>query len=119
MFPSLLKTFPKIERWAEHHYPSFIDVSVSASQKPSVQLNETDARARLVKRTADRKEEKEKEKTKAVLPSNGEQSEEPGWKFYAIVFSGFTLVMGLSVVLVFGLAWLMGWLEVDASVAGG
>jgi farnesyl-diphosphate farnesyltransferase len=47
-------TFPQIEQWCEHHYPSFVMLSAPAGEahggksKPQVSVNPADARSRVV-----------------------------------------------------------------------
>jgi len=101
----------KIEQWAEHHYPSFIDIQMDSSKQASLKLNETDARARLVKVATDRKEAEAREKVNTERPPQPPQEEGPTWQFFAFVLGGFTIVMGGSIAIVFFVAWIMGWLE--------
>jgi len=101
----------KIERWAEHHYPSFIDIHYDSERKAVLKLNETDARARIVQKVSARKEADANEKAMAGRPAPPPREEGPAWQFFAFVIGGFTVVMGGSVALVFFVAWIMGWLE--------
>ncbi|KZT36866.1 squalene synthase, partial [Sistotremastrum suecicum HHB10207 ss-3] len=96
----------KIEQWAEHHYPSFVNISASSGETKTIALTDPSKDARV--RIAQRNDVLEKEinlqkRFGGQAPPLGQVEKEPiPWELLLFVAGGVCVMFGLSGLFVWG-----------------
>lgn len=96
----------KIEQWAEHHYPSFVNISESSGATKTIALTDPskDARVRIAQR-ADvlEKEVRLQKRLGGQAPQLAGVEKEPiPWELILFVVGGVAIMFGISGLFVWG-----------------
>jgi farnesyl-diphosphate farnesyltransferase len=93
---------PQIEQWIEHHYPTFVEVTISEStQKPEATFKQSDSRMRIVNNQIRKQQFKKLENSGTVAPPAEEESP-IDMRFIFMVLGAFIGVMAISALMIVG-----------------